>query len=145
MGKRKDREGDPPQDEKANGGEGSQDPESSDAYSDADEDEDSSESAPEVSDDEDEEDDDSGGADGEAFDEVNVNFQFFDPQEKDFHGLKALLHTYLDGQQYDSSGLVDTIIKQVRRLQCHADPALMGAASTHVLWSAQPPFHRYAA
>lgn len=51
--------------------------------------------------------------DGEAFKEVNVQFEFFDPQEKDFLGLKALLNTYLDGQQYDCSGLVDAIIKQV--------------------------------
>jgi hypothetical protein len=36
------------------------------------------------------------------------------PQEIDFHGLKALLHTYLDGEQYDGSGLADTIIAQVR-------------------------------
>ncbi|GLI60059.1 hypothetical protein VaNZ11_001911, partial [Volvox africanus] len=50
--------------------------------------------------------------DGEAYKEVNVNFEFFDPQERDFLGLRALLNTYLDGQQYDCSGLVDAIIKQ---------------------------------
>jgi protein BCP1 len=64
-------------------------------------------SAPEVSDDEEEEEDDE-----DRFDEVNVQFEFFDPKEIDFHGLKALLHTYLDGGQYDGSALADTIIAQ---------------------------------
>lgn len=45
--------------------------------------------------------------------EVNVDFEFFDPQEIDFHGLRALLQTYLDGTAYDCSQLVDTVIKQV--------------------------------
>eukprot|EP00882_Tetradesmus_deserticola_P020570 GHRQ01022224.1.p1 GENE.GHRQ01022224.1~~GHRQ01022224.1.p1 ORF type:complete len:254 (+),score=93.39 GHRQ01022224.1:84-845(+) len=65
-------------------------------------------SAPEVSDDQEDED----SPDEDPFDQIDVNFQFFDPKESDFHGLKALLHTYLDGQQYDSSPLVDTIIAQ---------------------------------
>lgn len=51
---------------------------------------------------------------GAAFDSINVDFEFFDPQEKDFHGLKALLHTYLDGEQFNCSELVDAIINQVR-------------------------------
>jgi protein BCP1 len=67
-----------------------------------------SSSGPEVSDDEKEDSDDP-----DAFDKIDVNFQFFDPKEADFHGLKALLHSYLDGQQYDSSPLVDAIIEQV--------------------------------
>jgi protein BCP1 len=66
-------------------------------------------SAPEVSDEQEDED----SPDEDPFDQINVDFQFFDPKESDFHGLKALLHTYLDGQQYDSSPLVDTIIAQV--------------------------------
>ena len=45
--------------------------------------------------------------------DVNVDFEFFDPQEVDFHGLKALLQTYLDGDTFSCSELVDTIIKQV--------------------------------
>lgn len=45
--------------------------------------------------------------------EVDVDFEFFDPQEIDFHGLKALLQTYLDGSSYSCSELVDTVIKQV--------------------------------
>lgn len=52
------------------------------------------------------------GSDGN--DEVDVNFEFFDPQEIDFHGLKALLQTYLDGSSYSCSELVDTVIKQVQ-------------------------------
>lgn len=45
--------------------------------------------------------------------EVDIDFEFFDPQEIDFHGLKALLQTYLDGSSYSCSELVDTVIKQV--------------------------------
>jgi protein BCP1 len=37
-----------------------------------------------------------------------------DSEPEDFLGLKALLLTYLDGRQFDCSGLVDTIIQQVR-------------------------------
>ena len=51
------------------------------------------------------------GSDGKS--EVDVDFEFFDPQEVDFHGLKALLQTYLDGSTFSCSELVDTIIKQV--------------------------------
>ncbi len=70
------------------------------------------ESAPEESSDGPESEDDE---DGEAYKEVNVDFEFFDPAERDFLGLKALLNTWLDGQQYDCSGLIDDIIKQVGR------------------------------
>eukprot|EP00775_Hariotina_reticulata_P001502 gene1502-1840_t len=70
------------------------------------EDDSETDSAPEVSDDGEDSPDD------EDFDKINVNFEFFDPKESDFHGLKALLHNYLDGQQYDSSPLIDTIIAQ---------------------------------
>ncbi|GFR40420.1 hypothetical protein Agub_g994, partial [Astrephomene gubernaculifera] len=69
----------------------------------------SDDSAPEASSSEAESEDDE---EGEAYKEVNVQFEFFDPQERDFLGLKALLTTYLDGLQYDCSGLVDAIIKQ---------------------------------
>ncbi|KAL3161071.1 hypothetical protein ABBQ38_009454 [Trebouxia sp. C0009 RCD-2024] len=50
------------------------------------------------------------GSDGKS--EVDVDFEFFDPQEVDFHGLKALLQTYLDGSTFNCSELVDTVIKQ---------------------------------
>lgn len=61
---------------------------------------------------------DGGGADSgpdeDAFDQIDVNFQFFDPRESDFHGLRALLHTYMQGSAFDAGGLADTIIAQVR-------------------------------
>lgn len=53
-------------------------------------------------------------SDGEAFDSVTVDFDFAEPQESDFLGLKTLLTNYLDGQQYDASGLVDLVLKHVR-------------------------------
>ena len=43
---------------------------------------------------------------------VAVDLEFFDPKESDFQGLKSLLHLFLDGQEYDSSLLVDTVINQ---------------------------------
>lgn len=42
-----------------------------------------------------------------------VDFQFYDPADKDYHGLKALLATYLDGRPYEASALVDTLVAQV--------------------------------
>lgn len=69
-------------------------------------------SCPEVSD----EIEDDDNEDEDAYKEINVDFEFFDPKEIDFLGLKSLLTSYLDGQQYDCSGLVDTIINQVRIL-----------------------------
>ncbi|DBB08274.1 TPA: hypothetical protein ACH3X3_008448 [Trebouxia sp. C0006] len=56
--------------------------------------------------------DSSSGSESDGNEEVDVNFEFFDPQEVDFHGLKALLQTYLDGSPYNCSELVDTVIKQ---------------------------------
>ncbi|KAL4430950.1 hypothetical protein ABPG75_006206 [Micractinium tetrahymenae] len=49
---------------------------------------------------------------GEAFDQVDVDFGFYCPQEKDFHGLRTLLAGYLDGQQWAASDLADAIIQQ---------------------------------
>lgn len=98
--------------QEAEDAEASQSEDHSSDYSDEEEDSDGSDdSAPEVSD-EGEED----SPDEDPFDKIDVNFEFFDPKEQDFHGLKALLHTYLDGQQYDNSQLVDTIIAQVGNL-----------------------------
>ena len=90
-------------------GEGEESEEGSSDYSDDLEDSGGSDSGPDVSD-EGEED----SPDEDPFNQIDVNFEFFDPKEQDFHGLKALLHTYLDGQQYDNSQLVDTVIAQVR-------------------------------
>lgn len=41
-----------------------------------------------------------------------VDFEFQDPKESDFLGLKALLGNYLDGELFSSSELCDAIIKQ---------------------------------
>lgn len=52
-------------------------------------------------------------ADAEDVDVVDVDFEFFDPSEIDFHGLKSLLRTYLNGEEFSCSELVDAIIQQV--------------------------------
>ncbi len=52
---------------------------------------------------------------GEAFEQIDVDFGFFCPQEKDFQGLRTLLQGYLDGQQWACSELADAIIRQARR------------------------------
>jgi len=59
----------------------------------------------------DEDEDDEGEDTKQA--EVVIDFEFFQPKEIDYHGLKALLFTFLDGQQYDAAGLVNAILKQV--------------------------------
>ncbi|GAX79701.1 hypothetical protein CEUSTIGMA_g7142.t1 [Chlamydomonas eustigma] len=66
-------------------------------------DDDNDDEYPEVSEEDDED---------EKQEEVVIDFEFFSPKEIDFHGLRALLFTYLDGRQYDASGLVNAIIKQ---------------------------------
>ena len=55
----------------------------------------------------------SDGTEESQFDTVEADFEFFDPAESDFHGLKALLQSYLDGEAYSCSELVDLIIQQV--------------------------------
>jgi protein BCP1 len=82
---------------------------------------DSDSAGPSVSEEEESADDE----DGEAFNEVQVDFKFFDPQEPDFHGLRTLLHNYLDGADFDSSGLTDAVIDQVGRPRgvCQASTA----------------------
>lgn len=53
-------------------------------------------------------------ADGDGGDEqVETMFNFQEPKEDHFHGLRNLLQNYLDGQEFDVSGLVDLILKQV--------------------------------
>ncbi len=69
-----------------------------------------------------------GGAAGGSDDEdIETHFEFFDPSEGDFLGLKGLLNAYLDGETYDCSGLVDAIVGQptvgrVVRLEEQLDP-----------------------
>ncbi|XP_068651059.1 protein BCCIP homolog isoform X2 [Aristolochia californica] len=45
---------------------------------------------------------------------VQVDFAFFDPKPEDFHGVKILLQTYLDNQEWDLNGFVDLILGQKR-------------------------------
>lgn len=47
-----------------------------------------------------------------------VDIEFFDPKEADFHGIKALLQDLLSGKDFDSSGLADTVIAQASTVPC---------------------------
>lgn len=63
---------------------------------------------------------DLGGTEADA-DLVNVDLEFFDPSEIDYHGLKMLLRSLLDGEDFQGcSDLVEAIIRQVLSL---AEPA----------------------
>ncbi|XP_022159262.1 protein BCCIP homolog isoform X2 [Momordica charantia] len=48
----------------------------------------------------------------EDFEEIQADFAFFDPKPDDFHGVKTLLHNYLDDTQWDLSGFSDLILGQ---------------------------------
>lgn len=51
--------------------------------------------------------------------EQQVDFDFCDPSEEDFHIIKALVHKMADGKDFDSSVLSDQIISDVRTtLRC---------------------------
>lgn len=56
------------------------------------------------------------GSDGETFDSVQVDLDFAQPEEDDFLGIKTVLSNYLDGEEYDSSGLVDLVLKNVSKV-----------------------------
>jgi len=43
---------------------------------------------------------------------IQADFAFFDPKSDDFHGVKGLLMTYLDHQEWDISGFADLILSQ---------------------------------
>lgn len=43
---------------------------------------------------------------------VNVDFEYFDPKPDDFHGVKALLRTYLDDEVWDVSAFTDLVLAQ---------------------------------
>lgn len=43
---------------------------------------------------------------------MDVDFEYFDPKPNDFHGIKALLRTYLDDETWDISGFTDLILAQ---------------------------------
>ncbi|KAK2383977.1 CDK inhibitor P21 binding protein [Trifolium repens] len=51
-------------------------------------------------------------SDGEFDGVVQADFAFFDPKPIDFHGVKTLLQTYLDVEEWDLSGFVDLILEQ---------------------------------
>jgi protein BCP1 len=43
---------------------------------------------------------------------INVDFEFFDPKPTDYHGVRALLKSYLDDEEFDLPGLVNLILAQ---------------------------------
>lgn len=49
----------------------------------------------------------------EELSDVEVDLEFFDPKEQDFHGLRALLSNYLDGVEFNVGELVDAVVTQV--------------------------------
>ena len=107
-----------PKQERPEGSKEEEEEEDEDVSFDSDDFEDSEEEG----DGDDEEDDDE-----EGDQEVETSFEFFDPTEGDFLGMKGLLKSYLDQDVYDCSGLVDHVIKQktvgsVVRLEEQLDP-----------------------
>jgi len=45
---------------------------------------------------------------------IDVDFEFHDPQESDFHSIKNLVVKYLDDREFDASGLADFVCEQAR-------------------------------
>ena len=45
---------------------------------------------------------------------LQVEFDFGDPEEEDFHIVKALLQRYLHDPNFDSSTMADIIVDKVR-------------------------------
>ncbi|KAF3934374.1 hypothetical protein ABW19_dt0209769 [Dactylella cylindrospora] len=62
----------------------------------------------------DDHDHDEGEESGEETELINVDFEFFDPQEHDFHGIKLLLRQLFDADSalLDLSALTDLILQQ---------------------------------
>ena len=44
------------------------------------------------------------------YDQIDVNFNFYDPDEKQYHSVKNLLNSYLDGVSFRSSELADIVV-----------------------------------
>lgn len=44
--------------------------------------------------------------------DVQADFEFFDPKPTDFHGVKTLLQNYLDDKEWDLSSFVDLLLDQ---------------------------------
>ncbi|KAF9667148.1 hypothetical protein SADUNF_Sadunf16G0303000 [Salix dunnii] len=68
--------------------------------------------------------------------DVQADFAFFDPKPDDFHGVKILLHSYLDNTEWDLSGFVDLILEQttvgtVVKIEDDEDNGLFSVVSDH--------------
>ena len=85
-------------------------------------DEPSSSSEPSTSSEEEEEESED-DEDGARFERVEVDFEFHDPAEADFQGLRVLMTTLLDGKQWDASGMAAAVVQQ--RARGHVGPAAM--------------------
>lgn len=76
----------------------------------------------------------------EGFDGVvQADFSFFDPKPDDFHGVKTLLQTYLDDQEWDLSGFTDLILGQttvgtVVKIEDDEDEGLFAVVTALNLW-----------
>lgn len=49
----------------------------------------------------------------EDYDKIDVKFNFYDPNENQYHSVKNLLNSYLDGVSFKSVQLADLIVNQV--------------------------------
>ncbi|KAF7825977.1 putative carboxylesterase 8 [Senna tora] len=70
---------------------------------------------------------------------VQADFSFFDPKPGDFHGVKTLLQTYLDDEQWDLSSFVDLILGQttvgtVVKIEDDEDEGLFAVVTALNLW-----------
>ncbi|XP_061338488.1 protein BCCIP homolog [Gastrolobium bilobum] len=70
---------------------------------------------------------------------VQADFSFFDPKPDDFHGVKTLLQTYLDDQEWDLTGFVDLILGQttvgtVVKIEDDEDEGLFAVVTALNLW-----------
>lgn len=70
---------------------------------------------------------------------VQADFAFFDPKSNDFHGVKTLLQTYLDVEEWDLSGFVDLILEQttvgtVVKVEDDEDEGVFALATALNLW-----------
>ena len=63
---------------------------------------------------------------------IDVDFEFFNPGEEDFHGIKALLNNYVEDEpQWHGSDLVEAIIASPMGsvIKCGSDEDVIGVAS----------------
>lgn len=96
---------------------------------------------------------DVGGGDSsdEEMDIVDVDFEWFDPQEIDFHGLKHLLRQLfdVDAQDFDISAVADMILAQpllgstVKTDGKESDPYAFLTVLNLQEHSVLPPHHLY--